>query len=261
MPDTISDRLHAAAACLLGRGGVPVLGLSGAQGSGKSTAAAALPAMLGARVAILSLDDFYLPRADRLRLASEVSPLLSTRGVPGTHDIAGLRAAVESLKSAAPGGVTHVPRFDKIADDRLPADRWNRLHGRPDLILVEGWCTGAVAAPDFLSGPPLNAVEREDSGLACRRFQHAWLTGPYLDLWKTFDAFIHLVPPSWETVAGWRKEQERGNLGLGDAPLPPDRDTWVEHFVQHYERITRDMAAGSRMPGDVVQLDAERRVV
>src|SRR4051794_14728731 len=67
-----------------------LLGLCGAQGSGKSTLAARLAARLGARgqrAAILSLDDLYLPRAERARLARDVHPLLATRGVPLTHDV------------------------------------------------------------------------------------------------------------------------------------------------------------------------------
>src|SRR6185437_8649015 len=68
-----------------------VLGLCGAQGSGKSILARSLAdrfASRGRRVAVLSLDDLYLTKAERSRLAQEVHPLLGTRGVPGTHDVA-----------------------------------------------------------------------------------------------------------------------------------------------------------------------------
>ena len=68
-----------------------VVGICGAQGSGKSTLVAALAERLaeeGIAAATLSLDDLYFTRAERLRLASEVHPLFATRGVPGTHDIA-----------------------------------------------------------------------------------------------------------------------------------------------------------------------------
>ncbi len=267
MPNAAANMISAelsrfAAAHMKATGAGPaVIGLSGAQGSGKSTAVAALKAELGDRLAVLALDDFYLPKSDRQHLAAAISPLLATRGVPGTHDIAWLASTIAHLKQAAPTETTPLPRFGKIPDDRLPPSEWGAHTGRPDLIVVEGWCTGALAAPDFLTGPPLNDAEREDTGLACRRFQYAQLNGPYLDLWRSFDAFLHLVPPSWETVAVWRKQQEIGNLGLGDAPLPPERAQWVDRFVQHYERITRNMASGSRMPGTIVQLDARRRVI
>ena len=72
------------------QGGHPlVLGICGAQGSGKSTLAEALAERLerdGLACAVLSLDDLYLTRAERERLARGVHPLLATRGPPGTHD-------------------------------------------------------------------------------------------------------------------------------------------------------------------------------
>jgi len=83
-----------------------VLGIAGAQGSGKSTIARALAARFGCPV--LSLDDLYLDGAARQRLAETVHPLLRTRGVPGTHDGAAGLAALESL---APGPAP-LPRSD-----------------------------------------------------------------------------------------------------------------------------------------------------
>src|SRR5215469_7151246 len=67
-----------------------VAGLCGSQGSGKSTMAAFLKALLedqGLTAAVLSIDDLYLTLPERERLAAEVHPLLKTRGVPGTHDV------------------------------------------------------------------------------------------------------------------------------------------------------------------------------
>ena len=64
-----------------------VLGINGGQGTGKSTMAAFLKELLedeyGKRVAVLSIDDFYLTRSERGRLAAEVHPLLATRGSAG----------------------------------------------------------------------------------------------------------------------------------------------------------------------------------
>ena len=67
-----------------------IVGLCGAQGSGKSTIAAVTRLMLagrGLKTVVLSLDDFYLTRDARERLAKEVHPLLAVRGPPGTHDV------------------------------------------------------------------------------------------------------------------------------------------------------------------------------
>ncbi|PTT58794.1 kinase, partial [Stenotrophomonas sp. HMWF022] len=69
---------------------VPVLAISGLQGSGKSTLAAQVAARAqtrGLNAATLSIDDVYLTRAQRQRLARQVHPLLITRGPPGTHDL------------------------------------------------------------------------------------------------------------------------------------------------------------------------------
>lgn len=71
-------------------GGKPlVVGISGAQGSGKTTLCRFLEVLMvehNQRAATLSIDDLYLTRAERERLGREVHPLLATRGVPGTHD-------------------------------------------------------------------------------------------------------------------------------------------------------------------------------
>ena len=107
-----------------------VLGLNGAQGTGKSTLARLLRALLGRlyrmRVAILSLDDLYLTAAERVRRAEVIHPLLATRGVPGTHDVdLGLRT-IRALREGKP---LALPRFDKARDDRAPVFEWPRWEG------------------------------------------------------------------------------------------------------------------------------------
>ena len=134
-----------AAARALGPGFV--LGLCGAQGSGKSTLVGVLQMVLegeGLRTATLSLDDFYLSRADRAALAERVHPLLATRGPPGTHDV-GL--AIELVDALRGGGAALAPRFDKASDTQLPRFEWRPLEGPTDVILFEGWCVGAKAEP------------------------------------------------------------------------------------------------------------------
>ncbi|MFI4970120.1 MAG: hypothetical protein ACHP7D_07925, partial [Lysobacterales bacterium] len=98
--DALLERLH-----LRSPAGPFLAGLSGLQGSGKSTFARQLVAAAnarGVRSEALSLDDFYLGRRARMRLAREVHPLLATRGVPGTHDPDLLARTLVELAAASP---------------------------------------------------------------------------------------------------------------------------------------------------------------
>src|SRR6185312_7223999 len=139
-----------------------VAGLCGSQGSGKSTMAAFLKALLeakGLKAVVLSIDDLYLTLPERERLAAEVHPLLKTRGVPGTHDV-GLGHALLDVLSDGVAEVS-MPRFDKAQDTRAPAGTWPRLTSPMDVILLEGWCVGAIPQTEAALAAPVNALERD----------------------------------------------------------------------------------------------------
>jgi hypothetical protein len=95
---------------------IPIIGLSGPQGSGKTTALNALYKKSTKRIAILGIDDFYLTKAERIDLAKAVSPLCKTRGSAGTHDITLIEKTLESLMSATPSTRTPLICFDKVHD-------------------------------------------------------------------------------------------------------------------------------------------------
>lgn len=52
----------------------------------------------GLAAVALSLEDFYLTRQQRAEFARRVHPLVQTRGVPGTHDIALVLKVIEALQ-------------------------------------------------------------------------------------------------------------------------------------------------------------------
>jgi D-glycerate 3-kinase len=242
-----------------------VVGICGPQGSGKSTLTALVAWLLDARglkTAVLSIDDLYLPRAERLRLAATVHPLLATRGVPGTHDPALGLAVLDAL---ARPGTTALPRFDKAQDDRAPMADWPAFEGPADVVLLEGWCVGTRPQPEEALAPPVNALERdEDPAGAWRGFANAALAGSYAALFARLDRLVLMTAPDFAVVRQWRGEQEarlRQRLeAQGRDPALAMDEPALDRFVAHYERLTRWIAADLPAVADmVVRLDAERR--
>ncbi len=272
----------------------PVFGLAGLQGTGKSTLAAQLAALgraRGLRVVALSIDDFYLGRRERQRLAREVHPLLATRGPPGTHDVALACATLDALqvkrgqsevsplkiRSKPVGTVREIhsdsfsvseirsdpfsvrlPRFDKIADRRLPPSRWTPVRDRPDLIVFEGWFlkTPPQAARELSA--PLNALERDEDGDGrWRRYCNAALAD-YAPLWARIGRLLFLQGPGFEVVPGWRWQQERTLQAAH-----PDRRAMtraqVARFVQFFERVSRQaLRTLPEIADRTIRLDARR---
>jgi D-glycerate 3-kinase len=232
-----------------------VVGICGPQGSGKSTLTALVARLLEARglsVAVLSIDDLYLARAERLRLAETVHPLFVTRGVPGTHDPALGLAVLDAL--ARPGRVA-LPRFDKAVDDRRPEAEWPVFAGPADVVLFEGWCLGARPQPDEALERPVNALERdEDPDGAWRGYANAALAGSYAELFARVDRLVLLLAPDFEAVRRWRGEQE------ARAPVRAMDEAALDRFVAHYQRLTTWIADDLPAVADVVvRLDEARR--
>ena len=249
------------------RGRPLLIAVNGSQGSGKSTCCAWLVQALreehGLAALALSLDDFYLTRAERAALAATVHPLLATRGVPGTHDIALLRRTLGHLVGQAGTTVVHVPRFDKASDDRAPADRWDRVAAPVAVVLLEGWCLGARPQPADALAEPVNTLEATaDRDGRWRRYVNAALRDSFLPLYKAVDRWVMLRAPSFDCVYRWRLEQEhklRAKAGPGTAVMSDDE---VARFVQYFERLTRHCLAELPDHMDVIfSLDHDRQIV
>lgn len=238
---------------------IPLIGIAGAQGSGKTTLARSLAASLNG--VQLSLDDVYRTRAERRTLARDLHPLLETRGPPLTHDLGLLAEAVAALRAAGPDTTTPLPAFDKRADDRLPIAHWPAVTGRPSVILIDGWCLGARPQPDADLVESINDLERDrDPDGRWRRLINDALATDYARAFAAFDSVLFLAAPSFDVVLDWRCQQEADLLGLAtDALSAPDRAR-IADFIQVFERITRSMLAGGIEADAVVTLDAKRTV-
>lgn len=259
---TVSDCLSLALDSICeSHDGIPIVGMSGPQGAGKTTALNELYRKTSKRVATLGIDDFYLTKSEREILAKEVSPLYLTRGPAGTHDIGIINNTIDALIAAEDDSRTPILQFDKVSDDRAPASQWSVFEGKPDIILLEGWLVGALATDDYADSPPVNDIEQQDHDSVWRKEQKKYLAGPYAELWNRFDAFIHIEAPSFKTIFHWRKQQEASNLGIAEAELTQDKIDWVRNFIQYYERLTIAMVEGHRRPGAVISLDENRTVV
>lgn len=242
-----------------------VIGLCGAQGSGKSTASAVLAETLNRQdlpTAAMSIDDFYLPHGERQQLARRVHPLLATRGVPGTHDVELAQAVIESLADA---GATQVPVFDKATDDRRPRALWRGVEGPLRAVILEGWCVGAKPEPAARLATPVNALERDEDGEGrWRGYVNEALEGRYAALFARLSPMVLLAAPSFEVVLAWRTEQEhklRQRLARegGDGSRVMS-DAQVARFISHYERITRHILEEMPARADhLIALDADRR--
>jgi D-glycerate 3-kinase len=241
-----------------------ILGICGSQGSGKSTLARQLAERLEVRTATLSLDDLYLGKAARAKLAREVHPLLATRGVPLTHDVMLGRAILDDVKARRP---VRLPRFDKASDESLPETQWQAIEGPLDLLIFEGWCVGAAPQAEADLSAPVNDLERtEDAGGRWRRAVNDALAGSYQLLFARIDRLVLLAAPGFEVVRGWRTQQEaelRATLAEADRdPALAMTDAQIDRFIQHYERITRAILDEMPARADLtLRLDSERQVI
>lgn len=222
-----------------------VLGINGAQGTGKSTLAHLIGEYLtsqrGRKVVILSIDDIYLTRDERQSLGHCVHPMLGTRGVPGTHDVALGISVIQRLRSLRQGETVSVPRFDKSTDDRYAPGDWAAVTGPVDLVIFEGWCVASPATSDAELQHPLNALESvADADGRWRTYVNDKLATDYVELFAVLDGLLFLQAPDFDAVFRWRLEQEHK---LRQSAITDENaimsDEQVAEFIQFYERITR----------------------
>ena len=240
-----------------------IIGLSGGQGAGKSTITSILKLIFKKKysldLCVFSIDDFYKTKSERIRMSKEIHPLFATRGVPGTHDIKLLNKVIQKLKKKKFNSVL-IPKFDKSKDDRFKKTKWQKINKRPHIIILEGWCVGAIQQKKSELLRPINTIEKKfDKRLIWRNKVNNLLKKEYKKLFNKLDKLVYLKVPDFNHIFKWRLLQEQ-KLKLTSKSKKTMSKTQIKEFIMFYERITKHMMKNfSKISDLTVFLDKNHR--
>ena len=221
------------------------LGLSGGQGSGKTTVVGILKIILKKyfkrKTHVTSIDDFYKTLEERNKISSTIHPLFKTRGVPGTHDTNLIKKFFDFIKKKK-FRKFEAPRFDKLIDDRLKKKYWFNIKEKPEVVILEGWCVGAKPQSNSLLKKPINILEKyEDKDLIWRKYANQKLKKEYKKLFAMIDHFIFMKIPNFNVVYEWRLLQESKLRKKSHSSKKIMSYNEIKRFIMFYERITLQM--------------------
>ncbi|CAG8552789.1 5754_t:CDS:2 [Funneliformis caledonium] len=256
-----------------------VVGLSGAQGCGKTTIVKQIVQYLKSAknlsVVNFSMDDFYLTYEDQCQLANQNpgNQLLEFRGAPGTHDVLLGRQILQELRdvqqkyserlherlrerdNVKSNNVSIlIPFYDKSLrngrGDRAPIEEWIRVSPPFDIILFDGWSLGFKHLP---SSELQEAYDRASSSLKTLKshsFSHIKIINEHLkryeENWYPFlDIFIHVEAENINYVYQWRLEQEhsmkqRGKSGMSDEQVKDFVNKFMPAYELYLERLSKE---------------------
>ncbi|KAF2018077.1 P-loop containing nucleoside triphosphate hydrolase protein [Aaosphaeria arxii CBS 175.79] len=269
-----------------------ILGITGLQGSGKSTWASHIVSILSSppynlSTITISLDDLYKTHADLVarRDADPSNALYRTRGQPGTHEEELARRFFGELRAWDGEGELKVPRFDKSCfggeGDRAPREEWEVVERKPDVVVFEGWCVGFQAIGEREIVEKRERAEREkgsgeeelsittladhevkhlkevDEGLM--RYSEAFM-GP-----EHFDFLVHIDTDDLRNVYRWRLQQEHAMIEKKGSGMKDEAVVaFVKGYMPGYELYLDGLRKGFFEPGSGRQvrvvLDRERNV-
>jgi len=242
---------------------IKIIGLSGGQGAGKSTITGILKLILKKKydlnLCVISIDDFYKTKNERLIMSKKKHPLFMTRGVPGTHDITLLNKTIRKLRQKKFRTVL-IPKFDKSKDDRFSKDKWQKIKIKPDVIVFEGWCVGTTHQNNIELKKPLNLIEkRYDKNLKWRKIVNNLIKKRYKNLFNKIDKLVYLRVPHFNYIIKWRWLQEQ-KMKLTTKSKKTMSKTQVKEFIMFYERLTKHMMKNySKISDLTIFLDKNHR--
>lgn len=221
---------------------LPLIGLNGPVGAGKTTLGRQLEALaprFGLRLVVASIDDVYLGWPERgERLAG--NPFGVSRVPPGSHDLPLLLTALDRWRQT---GILRLPRFDKT----LAGGQGDRAGWREqpcDALVLEGWLMGcrpvsAAGLTTLMETLPNPSGAADAEGVmpdspgwnACgapplRPAEWRWLPRwnqeleRYRPLWQACDGLWLLRPLHWGLPRRWRFQAEARQRRRGGGWLP-----------------------------------------
>ncbi len=241
-----------------------VIGLTGGQGTGKSTISNILKIIFKEayklETVVFSIDDFYKTLNERKKISKKISKLFLTRGVPGTHDTKMLLQCINNLKKNNFKKMI-IPKFDKSIDDRCIKNKWTKVKNKPNIVIFEGWCVGATAQKNKDLNISVNKLEKHlDKKKVWRKKVNLELKKNYNKIFNLIDKLIFLKVPNFKYVFKWRLLQEKKLriTGRGNKTM---NDKQIENFVMYYERITKHMLKTLPKTADaVISIDKKHRL-
>jgi len=233
-----------------------ILGITGLQGSGKSTWASMVVKILSQEhdlhTITVSLDDFYQSH-DELVARREQDPsnkLYRTRGQPGTHDEQLAQDLFNNLKAYKGQGKLQIPSFDKSRfngeGDRAPKSEWPTITQKPDVVVFEGWCVGfqpvsqafleeryslAQAGKLAVNTPAHHQLAHlVEVNEKLKRYCDAFM-GP-----RHFDYFIHIDTNNLSNVYTWRLQQEHKMIEAKGSGMSDEQvRAFIDGYMPSYE--------------------------
>ncbi len=241
------------------------LGLSGGQGSGKTTMAGILKIILNEffrrNVCVTSIDNFYKTFDERNKMSKQIHPLFKTRGVPGTHDVRLLKKFFGNIKKNK-FKEFKIPKFDKSIDDRTKNKYWTKIGKRPEIVILEGWCVGAKPQSNFLIKKLTNNLERkEDRKFIWRKNVNEKLKKEYKKIFSMIDHLIFLKVPSFDMVFKWRLLQEKKLKKRSHLNKKIMTYHQIKRFIMFYQRITLQMIKDLSKSASVVMFLKKNHVI
>ncbi len=240
------------------KGNTLFLGLSGGQGSGKTTVVKILKIILKKffkrEIHISSIDDFYKTLRERNKMSYTTHSLFKTRGVPGTHDTDLIKKLFYFTRRKKFRKIK-LPKFDKSIDDRLKKKYWFNMKKKPEIVILEGWCVGAKPQSNSLIKKPINILEKyEDRDLIWRKFVNEKLKKEYKKIFAMIDYYIFMKIPNFNMVFKWRLLQENKLKKKSQSRKKIMSFDEIKRFIMFYQRITLQMIKDLSKSASVVML-------